>query len=164
MAGTKISDLHPPTDEVFLRKKPFHKAMYRFDGSSECRRWRIETHPKWEMVEWIDLLHGKESGLNVDKCHRLEVVVNEGEMLYLPSQWFHQVSQRVDRCGRVIAVNLWYDMNYDMKWNLMKYLKSTIKLSQKGQGYMDKNTNSGKSSDTLTSVECLIDSLDNVDV
>ena len=68
----------------------------------------------------------------------------------------------MDRCGRVIAVNLWYDMNYDMKWNLMKYLKSTIKLSQKGQGYMKNDANSEQSNDTLTSVECLIDSLENL--
>ena len=30
-----------------------------------------------------------------------------GEVLYLPSLWFHRVAQKADEAGRVIAVNYW---------------------------------------------------------
>ncbi|GAB5587653.1 hypothetical protein Unana1_02553 [Umbelopsis nana] len=40
----------------------------------------------------------------------ITVTVREGEMLYLPAFWMHQVMQ--DGPEGVIAVNYWYDLDY----------------------------------------------------
>eukprot|EP01083_Nonionella_stella_P168774 570792_1 len=119
LAGEKKFILYPPTDEIYLKKTPFQKAIYSFND----KVWSVEYHPKWEYVAWIDILHGR----NVDKCNKMEVIVRKGEMLYLPGLYFHEVRQNVDEFGRVLAVNFWYDMNYDIRWNLLNFMKSTIK-------------------------------------
>jgi jumonji domain-containing protein 7 len=42
------------------------------------------------------------------------ITVKQGEMLYLPSLWFHHVLQQsLGQEKGVIAVNYWYDMNYN---------------------------------------------------
>lgn len=123
ISGEKKFTLYPPTDEVYLNKTPFQKAIYDFDTINKI--WSIKYHAKWEYVEWIDLIHG--NNLYLDKCNKMEVIVKKGEMLYLPALYFHEVRQNVDENGRVIAVNFWYDMNYDIKWNLLNFMKSTMK-------------------------------------
>ena len=50
------------------------------------------------------------------------VTVNAGEMLYLPSLWFHHV-QQTHGC---IAVNFWYDMEYDIKYNYYKFVEKLV--------------------------------------
>ena len=53
----------------------------------------------------------------------MTVKVKAGEMLYLPSLWFHHVQQS----HGCIAVNYWYDMNYDIKFNYYQFMESLIK-------------------------------------
>ncbi len=45
----------------------------------------------------------------------LRVDVKAGEVLYLPSLWFHHVRQSTSGVEAVIAVNIWYDMVYDCR-------------------------------------------------
>jgi len=47
--------------------------------------------------------------------------------------YFHEVRQTADEFGRVIAVNYWYDMNYDLKWNLLNFMKNTIQCSDQNK-------------------------------
>lgn len=63
-----------------------------------------------------------------------ECTVGAGELLYLPSMWFHHVRQSPDSEGRTIAVNFWYDMQFDMKYayfNLVESLTSNSLESEK---------------------------------
>ncbi|KAG7233392.1 hypothetical protein INR49_007080, partial [Caranx melampygus] len=48
-----------------------------------------------------------------------------GEMLYLPSLWFHHVRQS----HGCIAVNFWYDMDYDIKYNYFQLLESLCEVT-----------------------------------
>uniref|UniRef100_A0A670XZX3 Jumonji domain containing 7 n=1 Tax=Pseudonaja textilis TaxID=8673 RepID=A0A670XZX3_PSETE len=58
--------------------------------------------------------------------------VKSGEMLYLPSLWFHHVQQS----HGCIAVNYWYDMEYDLKYSYYQLLDSLTKLNSGGyDGY-----------------------------
>ncbi|TQS32853.1 hypothetical protein Golomagni_06821 [Golovinomyces magnicellulatus] len=44
-----------------------------------------------------------------------KVVLDPGDMLYLPAMWYHKVAQSVipeDPDGMVVAVNYWYDMDF----------------------------------------------------
>lgn len=145
VTGKKIFTLYPPTDEYFIEKKQFPKGTYQFD--SKLNKWYIvaETDEKGncEMHQWIDL-HDKnncpylndndnDDGELCKQCKYRDVcncysnvVVECGDMLYLPAQWFHQVEQECDKDGRCIAVNFWYDMSYDVRWNLVNFMKRQI--------------------------------------
>lgn len=61
-------------------------------------------------------------------CYRFAngfvVTLLPGELLYLPSLWFHHVQQTDD----TIAVNFWYDMDYDIKYNYYKFVESLIDI------------------------------------
>lgn len=58
------------------------------------------------------------------KAHPITCTVKAGETLYLPSLWFHHVQQS----HKCIAVNFWYDMEYDIKYCYYKFLESLSKL------------------------------------
>lgn len=51
----------------------------------------------------------------------MEVRVNAGDILYLPALWYHHVRQS----HKCIAVNFWYDMDYDARYC---YYKMTEQL------------------------------------
>ena len=51
--------------------------------------------------------------------------LNSGDVLYLPSFWFHHLRQS----HGCVAVNFWYDMDYDCKWNYFNFLTNVVKLA-----------------------------------
>ena len=55
-------------------------------------------------------------------AHQLKVTVNPGDLLYLPSLWFHHVEQT----NGTIALNFWYDMEYDIKYNYYKFVENVV--------------------------------------
>lgn len=56
-----------------------------------------------------------------------EIRVNAGDVLYLPSLWYHHVRQS----HKCIAVNFWYDMDYDARYC---YYKMAEKMCGFGSG------------------------------
>ena len=51
--------------------------------------------------------------------NKFTVSVKAGQVLYLPAMWFHTVQQR----GRTIAVNFWYDMQYDVRFLQLEFMR-----------------------------------------
>lgn len=49
---------------------------------------------------------------------KYHVVLEAGETLYLPSLWYHQVSQTHDKCSYTTAVNYWFDMSFGPTYGL----------------------------------------------
>lgn len=52
---------------------------------------------------------------DTSKLNIITITLSEGDCLYLPSLWYHQVTQQGEnldgyRCA--IAVNYWYDMDF----------------------------------------------------
>ncbi|EXC30775.1 hypothetical protein L484_027951 [Morus notabilis] len=45
-------------------------------------------------------------------------------VIFMPSMWFHHVRQSPDDSGRAIAVNYWYDMQFDIKYAYFNFLQS----------------------------------------
>lgn len=57
------------------------------------------------------------------EAHPIHVSISEGEMLYLPVGWFHEVRQA--ECGITIALNWWYDACMrGHSWVLLSYLRA----------------------------------------
>ena len=60
-------------------------------------------------------------------CKIFHCVVEAGEILYLPSLWFHQVSQfNKNQENYTRAVNFWFDMEFGNNFALLETLKSLI--------------------------------------
>ncbi|GJP41956.1 hypothetical protein CLOM_g1567 [Closterium sp. NIES-68] len=58
----------------------------------------------------------------------LVCTIGPGEMLYLPSMWYHHVSQSPDETGRTIALNYWYDMQFDVKYAYYNLVQSLTRV------------------------------------
>jgi len=56
----------------------------------------------------------------------VRAVLRAGDILYLPSLWYHQVEQIPDQEHRTIAVNYWYDMAFDCKAAYFKFLEGCV--------------------------------------
>ncbi|XP_012267185.2 bifunctional peptidase and (3S)-lysyl hydroxylase Jmjd7 [Athalia rosae] len=137
ISGEKEFLLHPPTDLPWIPYKNYPSANYR---EVQPGRWLIEPigtvlPTNKEIVEdgsdcplqsnvvpWVSI-----DPLNPDYARypgyknvtTLRVTVRKGDLLYLPSLWFHHVRQS----HACIALNYWYDMEYDIKYAYFKALK-----------------------------------------
>ncbi|XP_005947552.1 bifunctional peptidase and (3S)-lysyl hydroxylase JMJD7 [Haplochromis burtoni] len=126
VSGEKHFVLMPPTDRPFIPYGLFQPAIYhqRDDGEFE-----VIDQSDSEMVPWIPL-----DPLNPDlerfpqyrRARPLHCSVKAGEMLYLPSLWFHHVQQS----HGCIAVNFWYDMDYDIKYNYFQLLEALCEVTR----------------------------------
>ncbi|XP_017386526.1 bifunctional peptidase and (3S)-lysyl hydroxylase JMJD7 isoform X2 [Cebus imitator] len=86
------------------------------------------TGPSSPMVPWIPLdplAPDLARYPSYSQAQALRCTVRAGEMLYLPALWFHHVQQS----HGCIAVNFWYDMEYDFKYSYFQLLDSLTKAS-----------------------------------
>ncbi|GAM25792.1 hypothetical protein SAMD00019534_089670 [Acytostelium subglobosum LB1] len=115
--GTKVFTLLPPTDYPFLYETEFPAATY-VEAADNPARLEMRTDDPPERVPWIPVDPAKDYSVNchrypqVERAHPLHVEVHEGEILYLPSLYYHRVAQRGDHEHKTIAINYWFDMRY----------------------------------------------------
>src|SRR5690606_4425904 len=127
VAGEKHFTLLPPTNFPYLYQKHYPCTTYQQKSNGD---WIIKpdspptTNP-WLSVDPHDVDLKKYPLFK--NATPIEVVVKAGEVLYLPSLWFHKVRQKEDSEGKVIAINYWYDMEYGPLYNYYKFLE---KLSE----------------------------------
>ncbi|MBW0507267.1 hypothetical protein O181_046982 [Austropuccinia psidii MF-1] len=114
--GSKTFILFPPVEHYCMHEAFYPRGQYFKDRDSKT--WLIET-PKSQTatkVLWtpVDPIQPNYNQFPRFKFARpLTVTLREGDLLYLPSLWYHHVSQRESQPnGLVIACNWWYDMNY----------------------------------------------------
>lgn len=120
ISGEKHFILIPPSDRPFIPYELYQPATFcqRRDGTFE-----VVDEEGADKVPWIPL-----DPLNPDLerypdyrlARPLTCTVRAGEMLYLPSLWFHHVRQS----HGCIAVNFWYDMEFDIKYNYFQLVES----------------------------------------
>lgn len=139
--GFKEFILIPPTDLPFVPYKTFSQAEFKFDTS--VNKWNIiqnfptdkakQTDTELDVANDVDLEPSyKLPWICVDplapnytkhpefkKAHKYTVRLQKGDCLYLPSLWFHHVTQS----HGCIAVNYWYDMEFDVKYCYFKMLE-----------------------------------------
>lgn len=120
VSGYKDFILHPPTDQPWIPYANYPKASYQeIDGDLKIVPDDDGTIP------WIDIDPLKPDLTKYPKyknARQIRCRVEKGEMLYLPSLWFHHVRQS----HGCIAVNYWYDMQYDIKYNYFEFVKDLV--------------------------------------
>uniref|UniRef100_A0ABI7XWH2 JmjC domain-containing protein n=1 Tax=Felis catus TaxID=9685 RepID=A0ABI7XWH2_FELCA len=125
VSGEKHFVLHPPSDRPFIPYELYTPATYHL---TEEGSFNVVDEEAMEKVPWIpldplapDLARYPSYG----QARALCCTVQAGEMLYLPALWFHHVQQS----HGCIAVNYWYDMEYDLKYSYFQLLDSLTKAS-----------------------------------
>ena len=121
-SGEKIFTLYPPSDAAFLPivAMPTRRFVSRSSEDDEggLPSWHIVEeyqdhddnvgncidHPCVKTTPWIYASQGSAP----EYLHPLTVRVKAGDVLYLPSLWFHAVSQSQE----TVAVNWWFDMQF----------------------------------------------------
>ena len=91
------------------------------DGSFELLPTTPPSHTQWcpidlEAAARDPDLHSIKYPRYHDGPSPLVVNVGPGDMLYLPAMWYHYVQQDELEAEAVIAVNFWYDMQFDAKF------------------------------------------------
>ncbi|XP_047540284.1 internalin A [Vanessa atalanta] len=128
--GYKDFILIPPTDLPYVPYKRYPQAEFRRSGD------------KWDIVPVVTEGCKYNNGDNNNDCglpwicidplkpdlvkypefktaHIFKLRLYKGDCLYLPSLWFHHVTQS----HGCIAVNYWYDMEFDIKYCYFKMLE-----------------------------------------
>ena len=138
--GTKLFTLIPPAYAPYLPERPMPSGSFVWDKSTNHHRddhdddddsssccdgtWKVQVDPAMPdgtpcTVPWITTSREILSTCP-SRVPLRHVRVQAGETLYLPSLWFHQVSQQhdTDSCSYddhvdvTIGVNFWYDMEF----------------------------------------------------
>lgn len=81
------------------------------------------TNDRHELIRWVAIDPLEPDYKTYPKfvdANTYYVRVKKGDCLYLPSLWFHHVRQS----HACIAVNYWYDMDFDLKYCYYKMLES----------------------------------------
>lgn len=138
LSGEKVFGLCPPSDTPFLYEREVLSGRFRaFRGCEDQDKDEHPQNTKWcvsldrveeendtnsteqhSKVHWIatDLFREHLDRQSHDKnfplskyAHPITIKVRAGELLYLPSLWFHRVTQTEETVG----INYWYDMNFE---------------------------------------------------
>jgi Cupin-like domain len=144
--GEKVFTLCPPGDAPFLYEGEYPSGRFQQrDGEHDVSRhdWSVRIDPPVDgttapsTVHWITA-NVMDDVRDENDCHRrpsrrrfpllrhahpVQVRVQAGEMLYLPSLWFHQVTQTCE----TVAVNYWYDMKFNSPLWCYFHLLSQLK-------------------------------------
>ncbi|KAM7254774.1 hypothetical protein ACFE04_020015 [Oxalis oulophora] len=132
VSGKKHFTLLPPTDvhRLYVRKYPAAHYLY----SEDSGEFTLEMDEPARNVPWCSVNpypapEDRESEMEKFPLYfngpkPYEVTVNAGEILYLPSMWFHHVRQSPNESGYTIAINYWYDMQFDIKYAYFNFLQS----------------------------------------
>ncbi|XP_055680800.1 bifunctional peptidase and (3S)-lysyl hydroxylase Jmjd7 [Lutzomyia longipalpis] len=117
ISGYKDFVLIPPVCYHNVPRKVYPSAVYKTDqrGKMTIEPLLDEETKKPVTIEWVSvdpLDPDLKTFPQYSKAIQYEVRVNAGDILYLPSFWYHHVRQS----HKCIAVNFWYDMDYDARY------------------------------------------------
>ena len=134
VTGEKTFTLLPPCDAYRMHLAQYPVAAY----SNTPQGLQIVPSPDGEQVLWspIEDLASNNSSEGYRQQHPayfdpllpkpFRVTVKAGEVLYLPSLWWHQVEQTAGKENMIIAVNYWYDMQFDCKYAYFQLVEALM--------------------------------------
>ncbi|KAG7178031.1 Bifunctional peptidase and (3S)-lysyl hydroxylase Jmjd7-like [Homarus americanus] len=126
VSGYKDFILLPPTDSAWVPYKSYPAATYK---ETTAGSFIIQEDTNTGSVPWICIDPVKPDLEKYPQYKHASPVfcrVHAGDALYLPSLWFHHVRQS----HACIAVNYWYDMEYDIKYNYYKFIQNLSWLKE----------------------------------
>lgn len=117
--GRKIFKLFPPADVFRMQLTKYPVATYQFQ--SQCDKKEAADlvpvlHSPREETLWSSILPGNISSHMHDAESPIIVTLEPGQILYLPSCWWHEVHNAADNNETTIAVNFWFDMKFDASY------------------------------------------------
>lgn len=141
ISGYKDFILLPPHCLPWIPKQLYPTGVYK--RNAETNQYHIEPVmcPHGEdkdenglshdpmLTEWISvdpLAPDLFKYPQYSKVKPLRVRVKAGDMLYLPNYWYHHVQQS----HKCIALNFWYDMEYDSRYCYYRMLEELTKTKQ----------------------------------
>ncbi|XP_026395049.1 jmjC domain-containing protein 7 [Papaver somniferum] len=137
ITGEKHFLLLPPTDVHRLYIHNYPAARYSL--SQDTRELTLQLEEPRRHVPWCSVNPYPPAAIKDQEVSKFplyfngprpfECTVKAGEILYLPSMWFHHVKQSPDSRGRTIAINYWYDMQFDIKYayfNMWQTIRSPL--------------------------------------
>ncbi|KAK4546338.1 hypothetical protein LTR36_002015 [Oleoguttula mirabilis] len=111
--GQKHFVLLPPVEMPCVNEQPLPKGRYVPSEHTDTLGIQLDTEAEPVPVAvWDPDTPDKLTTPYSHLAKPLRVTLREGDMLYLPSLWYHKVSQSVGEEGFVCAVNYWYDMDF----------------------------------------------------
>ncbi|KAH8315683.1 hypothetical protein KR059_008226 [Drosophila kikkawai] len=123
ISGHKDFILIPPHQLSCVPRRIYPTGVYR---TSESGQFHIEPIRDEEggvqLTEWVSidpLAPDLATYPEYARARPLKVRVHAGDILYLPNYWFHHVSQS----HKCIAVNFWYDLDYDSRYCYYRMLE-----------------------------------------
>jgi peptidyl-lysine (3S)-dioxygenase / protease len=106
ISGEKHFTIYPPSDICFLYQKEYKTGNYIYDKENSSFKYKIND----EKIPWISfdpLKPDYEAFPNSRFLTKIECVVSEGDLFYLPALWHHHVQQLPDLENKVVAINFW---------------------------------------------------------
>ena len=143
-SGEKIFTLCPPSDVAFLYEHlEFPKGIFEVNDAGKWGVKRMLETEEDPIIRWIapDVSRTRTTVLGerfprLQYTHSVQVHIQQGELLYLPSLWFHRVTQSCETIG----VNYWYDMKFDSPlWCYFSFLQQLAANKNKEEGDGTKN-------------------------
>ncbi|ELW48132.1 JmjC domain-containing protein 7 [Tupaia chinensis] len=125
VSGEKRFLLHPPSDRPLIPYELYTPATYQLTDEGTFEMVDEESAEKVPWIPLDPLAPDLARYPSYSQAQALHCTVQAGEMLYLPALWFHHVRQS----HGCIAVNFWYDMDYDLKYSYFQLLDSLTKAS-----------------------------------
>ena len=129
--GYKDFILHPPSDLPWLYYREFEPAVYeRLNGKLQPVPAKSLLPVPWISVDPL-LPDSTKHPLYSSHSTPVRCRVEAGDVLYLPSLWFHHLRQS----HGCVAVNFWYGMEFDAKYTYFNFIKSvdTVRAKFGGQ-------------------------------
>lgn len=137
--GQKHFTLLPPIEMPCVNETPIMFARYQPISEDEVVTLKPQLHPGGEPLPnptW-DPDEPEARTSPYSHCAKpLRMLLEEGDMMYLPAMWYHKVAQSSGAEGFSCAVNYWYDMDFGGGfWAQNGFLRESIQAAVKQVRY-----------------------------
>lgn len=129
--GTKTFTLFPPCDAAFICEGEYRVGAYQLKQDARHNSCRLQKNDiqlardedDSKRIRWIkDDPDDSRYAKSFEHTHLVHVSLSKGQCLFIPSMWYHRVSQTEP----TIAVNYWYEMSYNHSYVFYNLVKTAF--------------------------------------